>query len=145
MEAKESLIQEERIIHALNGFLMLFVSTVVLIAGTALFIAGPVFYSMDRVSGGLCGVLVTLGIILFVVAIILYCGLKILNPNEALVFALFGKYYGTIKKSGYYWVNPFCSAISITLRVASTVSSNKFDVSESNNSRVISTRADRPS
>ena len=58
MEAKESLIQEERIIHALNGFLMLFVSTVVLIAGTALFIAGPVFYSMDRVSGGLCGVLV---------------------------------------------------------------------------------------
>lgn len=52
---------------------------------------------MDRVSGGLCGVLVTLGIILFVVAIILYCGLKILNPNEALVFALFGKYYGTIK------------------------------------------------
>ena len=114
MEAKESLIQEERIIHALNGFLMLFVSTVVLIAGTALFIAGPVFYSMDRVSGGLCGVLVTLGIILFVVAIILYCGLKILNPNEALVFALFGKYYGTIKKSGYYWVNPFCSAINPT-------------------------------
>ncbi len=114
MEAKESLIQEERIIHALNGFLMLFVSTVVLIAGTALFIAGPVFYSMDQVSGGLCGVLVTLGIILFVVAIILYCGLKILNPNEALVFALFGKYYGTIKKSGYYWVNPFCSAINPT-------------------------------
>ena len=114
MDVKQSLIQEERIIKAMNGFFMLFISTLVLIAGVALFIAGPVFYSTGRISGGLCGVLVTLGIVLFIAAIILYCGLKILNPNEALVFALFGKYYGTIKKSGYYWVNPFCSAINPT-------------------------------
>ena len=45
MEAKESLIQEERIIHALNGFLMLFVSTVVLIAGTALFYRRTRFFT----------------------------------------------------------------------------------------------------
>ena len=43
MDVKQSLIQEERIIKAMNGFFMLFISTLVLIAGVALFIAGPVF------------------------------------------------------------------------------------------------------
>ena len=35
-----------------------------------------------------------------------------MNPNEAYVFALFGKYYGTIKTAGFFWVNPFCEAIN---------------------------------
>lgn len=39
-------------------------------------------------------------------------GLKVLNPNEAYVLTLFGKYYGTLKGEGFYWVNPFCSAIN---------------------------------
>ena len=39
-------------------------------------------------------------------------GLKILNPNEALVFTLFGKYHGTLKGDGYFWVNPFCEGIN---------------------------------
>ena len=42
------------------------------------------------------------------------CGLKILNPNEAIVLVLFGNYYGTISKEGFYFVNPFCSAINPT-------------------------------
>ena len=40
-------------------------------------------------------------IILFIVAIFIFCGLKIVNPNESIVFVLFGKYYGTIKKPGF--------------------------------------------
>ena len=39
------------------------------------------------------------------------CRIKNINPNEALVFTLFGTYYGTLKKPGYYFVNPFCTAI----------------------------------
>ena len=111
METKQSLVHEERIINAKNGFLMLFVSTLLLAASIAMCILGPVLSGMDRISGGLCGFLIALGLVLFIVSIILYCGLKILNPNEALVFALFGKYYGTLKKPGYFWINPFCSPI----------------------------------
>ena len=40
------------------------------------------------------------------------CGLKILKPQEALVLTLFGKYLGTLKGEGFYFVNPFCSAVN---------------------------------
>ena len=40
------------------------------------------------------------------------CGLKVLKPQEALVLTLFGKYLGTLKGEGFYFVNPFCSAVN---------------------------------
>ena len=43
---------------------------------------------------------------------ILLCGLKVLKPQEALVLTLFGKYTGTLKGEGFYWVNPFCTAVN---------------------------------
>ena len=39
-------------------------------------------------------------------------GLRVLKPKEALVLTLFGKYVGTIKDEGFYWVNPFCVAVN---------------------------------
>ena len=39
---------------------------------------------------------------------ILFCGLRTLKPQEALVLTLFGKYVGTLKNEGFYFVNPFC-------------------------------------
>ena len=39
-------------------------------------------------------------------------GLKVLKPQEALVLTLFGNYVGTLKGEGFYWVNPFCSAVN---------------------------------
>ncbi len=41
-----------------------------------------------------------------------FYGLKILRPNEAYVLTLFGKYYGTLRGPGFFWVNPFVSAIN---------------------------------
>ncbi|MBQ1318523.1 MAG: SPFH domain-containing protein [Solobacterium sp.] len=43
---------------------------------------------------------------------ILLLGLKILKPQEALVLTLFGKYIGTLKGEGVYFVNPFCQAVN---------------------------------
>ena len=40
------------------------------------------------------------------------CGLKVLKPQEALVLTLFGDYIGTLKGEGFYWVNPFCTAVN---------------------------------
>lgn len=39
-------------------------------------------------------------------------GLKVLKPQEALVLTLFGKYVGTLKGEGFYFVNPFCTAVN---------------------------------
>lgn len=39
-------------------------------------------------------------------------GLKVIKPNEALVLTLFGKYVGTIKEPGFYWINPFCTSVN---------------------------------
>ena len=44
--------------------------------------------------------------------IFLLCGLKVLKPQEALVLTLFGDYIGTLKGQGFYWVNPFCTAVN---------------------------------
>ena len=61
----------------------------------------------------------TVGVAVFVIGIIWVCigwipllGLKILKPQEALVLTLFGKYVGTLKGEGFFWVNPFCSAVN---------------------------------
>lgn len=54
-----------------------------------------------------------------VIAIIWLCigwffllGLKVLKPQESLVLTLFGNYKGTLKEEGFYYVNPFCSAVN---------------------------------
>ena len=43
---------------------------------------------------------------------IVWPGLKVVGPQEALVLTLFGKYVGTLKDSGFYFVNPFCVAVN---------------------------------
>jgi len=43
-------------------------------------------------------------------------GLIIVNPNESKVLTLFGKYVGTVKKDGFYWVNPFTVKRNISLK-----------------------------
>ncbi len=52
------------------------------------------------------------GIMTFIVIPILLCGLRTLRPNEAYVLTLFGEYYGTLYGPGFYYVNPFASAIN---------------------------------
>ena len=47
-----------------------------------------------------------------IVGPILFAGLKVLRPNEALVLTLFGKYYGTLRREGFFFVNPFVSALN---------------------------------
>ena len=54
-------------------------------------------------------------------------GLKVLKPQEALVLTLFGRYKGTLKGEGFYFVNPFCQAVN---PAAGTKLSQSGDVSE---------------
>lgn len=57
-------------------------------------------------------VLIAGGIVVLVFATFLWAGLKVLRPQEALVLTLFGKYVGTLKGEGFYYVNPFCSSFN---------------------------------
>ncbi|MDR1029171.1 MAG: SPFH domain-containing protein [Clostridiales Family XIII bacterium] len=67
---------------------------------------------LERGDEGAMGViLLVVGIVWFCVPFPLLCaGLKILKPNEAYVFTLFGKYYGSLKGEGFYFVHPFVVA-----------------------------------
>lgn len=57
-------------------------------------------------------VILTISIIWFCCGWILFLGLKIIKPQEALVLTLFGNYIGTLKEEGFYFVNPFCSSVN---------------------------------
>ena len=55
--------------------------------------------------------LMFIGGLLFFINLWLLSGFKILAPQEAIVFTLFGKYYGTLRNPGFYWVNPFAASL----------------------------------
>ncbi|HOC32846.1 MAG TPA: SPFH domain-containing protein [Ruminococcus flavefaciens] len=86
-----------------NGAAALLLITLLYIAALPITVIG--------FSGGM-PLLGVLGVIWLCVGWIPYCGLKILKPQEALVLTLFGKYKGTLKGDGFYWVNPFCTAVN---------------------------------
>lgn len=57
-------------------------------------------------------VLMIISIVYLCIGWIPFMGLKVLKPQEALVLTLFGKYVGTLKEEGFYFVNPFCTSIN---------------------------------
>ncbi len=100
---KEKVLNKNR-----NGMLMLLLLLAGIVGG---FCGGLYFLAGTSVLGWLWipGVLCLLAAITSLVCL---AGLKVLKPQEALVLTLFGKYIGTLKGEGFYWVNPFCSAVN---------------------------------
>lgn len=102
-------MQEKILQNKQNGMLVLILTIVGLIVTTVLMIIGG--EGLD--SGN------ALKVAVFIVGTLWLCigwipllGLKVLKPQEALVLTLFGKYIGTIKGEGFYFVNPFCSSVN---------------------------------
>ena len=81
----------------LLGYLALLVAAVLVIVYGA--VRGRVFF-------------IVLGVLYVSLGWIALCGLRVLKPPEALVLTLFGKYVGTLKGEGFYYVNPFCSSVN---------------------------------
>ena len=67
--------------------------------------------------------LVVLALLGMAVAIVLLCGFFMVEPNQAAVLSLFGKYVGTSKDQGLRWTNPFYAARKISLRTRNFESS----------------------
>ncbi len=102
---------EERIINKKpNGMGMLLLIIALLLGCVAAF-AGIIMLS-GRLPGAVVGLGCFLCVVLGLGCLICLAGLKVLQPQEALVLTLFGNYVGTLKGEGFYWVNPFCSAVN---------------------------------
>ena len=99
---------EEKILQTKkNGMAMLLLTLLGYVVAIAAFIYGIV---QDSTVLGV--ILIVASIIYAIIGIFLFCGLKVLKPQEALVLTLFGDYIGTLKGQGFYWVNPFCTAVN---------------------------------
>ena len=94
-----------------NGLAMLLLILLLYAAGIGILVAGGVMAD-EGVLMPLAVLMIVLGCLWTALGWIPLCGLKILKPQEALVLTLFGKYVGTLKEEGYYYVNPFCSAVN---------------------------------
>lgn len=108
---EKKLHYEEIIPKAWNGMLMLIGNIVLMLASLAGFIYGMTLISVSNTPPNVAIVVIS-AVYLFLICPILFGGLKILKPNEALVLTLFGKYYGTLKGEGFFFVNPFVSAFN---------------------------------
>ena len=101
---------EEKILNTKkNGMAVLLGSLALYIAAILALIFGAVILDDGKLSGL---ALLIPGIIWILVGWIPFCGLKVLKPQEALVLTLFGKYIGTLKGEGFYFVNPFCAGVN---------------------------------
>lgn len=106
---EEKQIEEKILGKKQNGMGMLLLLILTYVVAIVLIVA-----SANGVENGetLSAILFAIGMIWFCLGWILALGLKVLRPQEALVLTLFGKYVGTIKKEGFYFVNPFCVAVN---------------------------------
>ena len=71
---------------------------------------------MEGESGRPVVIWVILTALLLIASIICCCGFSMLEPNQAKVMTFFGKYVGTFRKTGFYWLNPFMSVKNVSLR-----------------------------
>jgi regulator of protease activity HflC (stomatin/prohibitin superfamily) len=100
---------QEKILKAKPGmpFVVLFI--LLYLAAIAFIIIGGNLLSNQVTAGA---ILLAIGIIWTMIGYIPFFGFKIIKPQEALVLTVFGKYTGTLKEPGFYFVNPFSVAVN---------------------------------
>lgn len=100
----------EKILNPFSGGIALILLLAGVILTTGMIIAGSIFLSVMRIAPGV--ILLVVGILALIAVCICFAGLKVVGPNEALVFTFFGNYYGTINKPGFFYVNPFVVSVN---------------------------------
>lgn len=95
----------EKVIKPLNGYAALFISFITLVAAAYGFMnvyISPAYY--------------WIGVPALIVTLLLWKGLIIVQPNNAKVLNLFGKYMGSVKANGMFFINPFYTTVKLTQR-----------------------------
>lgn len=126
MEDKK-ILYEEKEMQARSGMGMLIGNIALMLLAIAAIILSASLVVETNTALGVC--IILLSVVVIVIAPIMLIGLKVINPNEALVLTLFGEYKGVLKKAGFYWVNPFCTGINPTSKqigvAATQIAANK--------------------
>ena len=104
----------EKEIKGMSGWLMLLVLIVLAVAQIAMLIS--VIESEEALF-------IVVRLIVLFITIVCFAGLTVVNPNEAKVVQLFGRYKGSLKEQGLRWVNPLTSRRRVSLRVRNFESS----------------------
>lgn len=104
---------QEKTLKPISGFIMLLVEFLLLacLIATILLLATEILGETFAIAV----------VAIIFVAILIIPGFKVLGPNEAIVLLLFGKYHGTLKNDGFFWVNPFCTSFNPTKKSLSEV------------------------
>jgi len=89
-----------------NGFLILFLNFLLILLSVALFFTIPYFGEW----------IIALAVIGLIKSMFIWAGFFQLEPNEARAMVFFGKYKGTFKETGFFWVNPFLTKKKLSLR-----------------------------
>lgn len=92
---------------SINGFAALLLNVLLFV------FACNILYNISDTGNTLLAVI---GFVLIICGIIMLFGYMMLEPNEARIMVFFGKYKGTFKKTGFYWVNPFMARKVLSLR-----------------------------
>ncbi|NWG27097.1 MAG: SPFH domain-containing protein [Ignavibacteriaceae bacterium] len=98
----------EKPANKLNGFLMLFISIATLALSIYLLITGINLNNPE---------ILWIVIPLIIIDFIMMSGFVVVQPNDSRVLILFGKYTGTVRQSGFWWVNPFTVRKKVSLRI----------------------------
>lgn len=94
------MAHQEKKAFKLNGFLMAFVALVV-------FLLAAVSLKMNFI----------LGVLLLVIGFLILKGFTLIQPNQSRVLTFFGKYTGSVKENGFFWVNPFAARENVNLKI----------------------------
>jgi regulator of protease activity HflC (stomatin/prohibitin superfamily) len=105
------------LIVAQLAFLGLFVYSVILVAQGSVLVLGIVLIILSSLMA-------------FIVVPILLGGIRIIKPNEARVLTLFGRYVGTLRRDGIFWVNPFATGVKVVTAPEATGGGAKMSTGE---------------
>jgi regulator of protease activity HflC (stomatin/prohibitin superfamily) len=110
----------EKELKAVSGWLMLILLVAVILSSIAMLV---------RSISGQQGENILLWITVLIVAVVCCGGLTVVNPNEARVVQLAGRYKGSLKEQGFWWVNPLTRRRRASLRIRN-FESNKLKVND---------------
>lgn len=96
----------EKVLKPMSGYLALLISIILFFGGVGLFI-----YSIDYSV-----ILAAVGILMILLSFFFMKGLMIIQPNHSRILNFFGKYVGSVKENGLFFINPFYTSQRMSLR-----------------------------
>ncbi|WP_422506628.1 SPFH domain-containing protein [Stenotrophomonas sp. GZD-301] len=118
---------KEKTIRSMSGLVLLALVLLASVLGGALFVGGVI--EQKQAGGALAVLSILAGLGIGTLALLVLAGLYTVQPNQAVVLSLFGKYVGTVKDNGLRWNNPFFSKRKVSQRVRN-FESGKLKVNE---------------